>query len=142
MQGGASLIRCNDKRKLLGELVVYRILSLILILDCIPRVLQLPQDAPFVFRLAAPFKSSDDVVTECLQSSLAGIGKLSRHLSKAQYVVEHKQRDVDEWKTDIVSLAADLSNGIILCKLVSLLFGNVRCHPLISTVLLPPVPEE
>ena len=134
MQGGASLIRCNDKRKLLAELIVYRILSLILLLDRIPHHLQLPQDAPFIFRLSAPCKSSEEVVAECLQSSLAGIGKLSRLLSKAHYLVDHKQRDVDEWKTDVVCLAADLSNGILLCKLVSLLFGTV-CSSL--PLLLP-----
>lgn len=129
MQGGASLIRCADKKKLLSELVIYRILCLVILLDRIPKHMQLPQEAPFIFRLAATLKSSEDVLNDCLQCSLAGIGKLSRHLSKASYAVDLKQRDVDEWKTDVVSLAADLSNGIVLCKLVTVLFGTVCLGP-------------
>jgi hypothetical protein len=129
MQGGASLLRCADKKKLLSELVIYRILCLVIVLDRVPKQMQLPQEAPFIFRLSATLKSSEDILNDCLQCSLAGIGKLSRHLSKASYVVDLKQRDVDEWKTDVVSLAADLSNGIVLCKLVTVLFGSVCLGP-------------
>lgn len=87
--------------------------------------MQLPQDAPFLFRLNSTCKASEDVAAECLQSSLAGIGKLSRHLIKAGYVVDHRQRDVDEWPMQVVKIGPDLSNGIILCKLVSMLFDGV-----------------
>jgi hypothetical protein len=127
MQGGASLARRPHKRQELAQLVIYRILLLVLLLDRVPRHMQLPQDAPFLFRLNSACKSSEEVTAECLQSSLAGIGKLSRHLTKAGYVVDHRQRDVDEWPMQVAKMGPDLSNGIILCKLVSVLFdGTVR----------------
>jgi hypothetical protein len=126
MQGGPSALRSTDKGKLLAELVLYRILCLVRLLDSVPRHMQLPQEAPFIFRLNAPHKSSEELLIDCLQASLSGIGKLSRHLARASYVVDHRQRDVDEWTMDVTSLGSDLSNGVVLCKLVSVLFGTVR----------------
>ena len=105
--------------------MLYRILALVLLLDNIPKHVRLPQNAPFIFRLSAPCKSSEQVLMECLHPNLAGLGKLSRTLSKLGYEVQHKQRDVDEWTTDIKKLASDLSNGIVLCKLISLTCGTV-----------------
>jgi hypothetical protein len=78
----------------------------------------------------ADCKSSEKVLLDCLHASLSGVGKLSKHLAKMHYTVELKQRDVDEWPMVVNSMASDLSNGIILCKLVSLLLGEVctLCH--------------
>lgn len=129
-QGGATLGRKPHKRGALGQLVIHRILLLVLLLDRAPRHLQLPQDAPFLFRLSAACKSSEAVLTECLQASLAGIGKLSKHLCKLGYIVDHRQTDVDEWPMQVSALGPDVSNGIVLCKLTSVLFPeNVRRAP-------------
>ena len=129
VQGGASLARRPHKRAALGQLLIHRLLLLILLLDRAPRHLQLPQDAPFLFRLAAPCKSSEAVLTECLQASLAGIGRLSKHLAKLGYAVEHCQTDVDEWPMQVAALGPDLSNGIVLCKLTSVLFPELARRP-------------
>jgi hypothetical protein len=126
LQGGASLIRRGDRKEYLSQLVIYRILTLVILLDRIPFVMQLPQQAPFIFRLGAECKSSEAVLMECLHGSLRGVGKLSKHLSKMHYEVSFKQRDVDEWPMTVSSLGTDLSNGIILCKLVTVLLGQVR----------------
>lgn len=125
MQGGASLVRRNDRKELLAQLVIYRVLTLVIILDRIPALMQLPQQAPFLFRLGAPLKSSEDVLTACLHGSLSGIGSLPKQLAKMHYTVSFKQRDIDEWPMLVSSLGTDLSNGIILCKLISLLLGEV-----------------
>lgn len=125
MQGGASLVRRNDRKELLAQLVIYRVLTLVIILDRVPALMQLPQQAPFLFRLGAPLKSSEDVLTACLHGSLSGIGNLPRQLAKMHYTVSFKQRDIDEWPMLVSSLGTDLSNGIILCKLISLLLGEV-----------------
>lgn len=97
-----------------------------MLLDRVPRHMLLPQQAPFLFRMGAQGKSSDAVLTACLQSSLCGIGKLDKYLGKLCYRVDYVQRDVDEWPMSVSSISHDLANGIILCKLVSLLFGEVR----------------
>jgi abnormal spindle-like microcephaly-associated protein len=115
----------DDKRALLSQVVIYRILTLVIILDRVPKHMQLPQEAPFIFRMNAECKSSEHVLMDCLHSSLSGIGKLSRYLAKLRYTVDLVQRDVDEWPLTVSAISQDLSNGIILCKLVSVLFGEV-----------------
>lgn len=125
LQGGSSLIRRSDRKELLAQLVIYRVLTLVIILDRVPTQMQLPQQAPFLFRLGAPLKSSVEVLTACLHGSLSGIGNLPRQLAKMHYIVSFKQRDIDEWPMLVSSLGPDLSNGIILCKLISLLLGEV-----------------
>jgi abnormal spindle-like microcephaly-associated protein len=115
----------DDKRALLSQVVIYRILTLVIILDRVPKHMQLPQEAPFIFRMNAECKSSEQVLMDCLHSSLSGIGKLSRYLAKLRYAVDLVQRDVDEWPLTVSAISQDLSNGIILCKLVSVLFGEV-----------------
>jgi hypothetical protein len=119
------MLQRGDKRALLSQIVIYRVLSLVIILDRVPKHMQLPQQAPFVFRMNAVCKSSEQILMDCLHSSLSGIGKLSRYLAKFRYTVDLVQRDVDEWPLTVSSIAHDLSNGIILCKLVSVLFGQV-----------------
>lgn len=132
VQGGASLLRRGDRRELLSQLVIYRVLTLVIILDRIPSKMQLPQQAPFLFRLGSECKSSESVLMEVLHSSLSGVGKLSKHLAKMHYEVHFTQRDVDEWPMSISSLGTDLSNGIIVCKLVTLLLGQVGVFPLLQ----------
>ena len=105
--------------------MIYRVLTLVILLDRIPAKMQLPQQAPFLFRLGSECKSSEAVLMEVLHASLSGVGKLSKHLGKMHYEVSFKQRDVDEWPMSVSSLGTDLSNGIILCKLVTLLLGQV-----------------
>jgi hypothetical protein len=130
VQGGASIVRRGDRKELLSQLVIYRVLTLVILLDRIPSKMQLPQQAPFLFRLSSECKSSEAVLMEVLHASLSGVGKLTKHLAKMHYEVHFKQRDVDEWPMSVASLGTDLSNGIILCKLVTVLLDQVgfcRC---------------
>lgn len=45
------------------------------------------------------------------------------------------QRDVDEYPMHVDALARDLSNGVILCKLVSVLFHTVRLRLAAPSIL-------
>ena len=126
VQGGASSLTRKDKHDALAQLVLYRVLSLVILLDRVPSVVRIPHDAPFIFRLNASVKSSERIIMDCLLGSLRGMGDPLRHLKKMQYVVSFEQRDVDEYPMVVYQLAQGLSNGIILCKLITLLFKQVR----------------
>lgn len=85
VQGGASMRDRAAKRDLLSHLVLYRILSLAILLDRMPQHCAMPSDAPFVFRLGGTVKSTEALIMGCLHDSLKGMGHLVKHLDKLKY---------------------------------------------------------
>jgi abnormal spindle-like microcephaly-associated protein len=78
------------------------------------------------------------VILYLFQTGLWGEGSLLRHLKPYQYTLSHEQSPLNELNFDVVTLPADLRDGLRLCKLTEILTGMRLNYPgLAATVGIP-----
>ncbi|KAL4423889.1 hypothetical protein ABPG75_001190 [Micractinium tetrahymenae] len=108
----------------LARLVLKRFLLLAALLDRAVALPSLPGAAPLLFRVDSKIKGSAQVVTELLQSRLAGEGDVLRTLGRLGYKLAYVQDPRRELNFEVANLATDLRDGLRLCKLAELLTGK------------------
>ena len=74
-----------------------------------------------LFRKAAAYKASPAVLVEFGSQFLAAEGNIVRHLRLFGFEVTYTQGLLEEWDFHVASLASDLRDGVLLCRLAEVL---------------------
>ncbi|KAA6419435.1 MAG: abnormal spindle-like microcephaly-associated protein [Trebouxia sp. A1-2] len=113
----------------LGQVVLKRFLLLVLLLDRAALSDKVPSSAPPLFKRDGLCKKSSQVVTTLLNGRMFGEGNMMRHLSQLTYKLLYTQDPLAEFDFSLVSMSADLKDGLRLCKLAEALTGQQNVMP-------------
>ncbi|DBB17480.1 TPA: hypothetical protein ACH3X3_014500 [Trebouxia sp. C0006] len=113
----------------LGQVVLKRFLLLVLLLDRAALSDKVPGSAPLLFKRDGLCKKSSQVVTTLLSGRMFGEGDMMRHLFQLTYKLLYNQDPLAEFDFSLVSMSADLKDGLRLCKLAEALTGQQNVMP-------------
>lgn len=102
----------------LGQRTILRSFMLILLLD---KAKHAKTISSRLFLPTSPHKSSVSVVNALTRMLLPSVGDVHRALRHLDYVVDHEQHPLQEYRYRILNLATDLRDGVRLTHLVDLL---------------------
>ena len=102
------------------KIILRRVLALIVLLDAAKQCTLLKSD-PCLFVPNVAVRSSKEMVQEfCKLAISGGVGDINKHLGTLGIVLHHKQTPLHEYNFAVTNLAADMRDGVRLCKLVDL----------------------
>ncbi|XP_012254838.2 protein abnormal spindle [Athalia rosae] len=79
---------------------------------------------PCLFHKQAEHKESRRILLKFSQELLSGVGDITRVLKPYGYVLNHRQKELDEYNYAINNLSLDLRDGVRLCRVMELITGK------------------
>ena len=119
----------------MGTFTLSRFLRLVYLLD-VAKQRNILDNGPCLFLADGEVKSSRDMVLAFSKEYLSGEGDVTRHLGMLGYRVTYVQKLLDEFDFRVTNLAADLHNGVRLCRLVEVLTTDME-HSITSKSRFP-----
>ncbi|KAG7355751.1 IQ calmodulin-binding motif-containing protein [Nitzschia inconspicua] len=97
-------------------LVLSRLMILVFFLD-MAKSENLLDNVPRLFAVSSEVKSSGDILAAICRACLSAEGDVVKHLSRIGLKVVYRQDPVDEVNFEILNLATDLRDGVLLTRL-------------------------
>uniref|UniRef100_A0A0N5ABA0 Calponin-homology (CH) domain-containing protein n=1 Tax=Syphacia muris TaxID=451379 RepID=A0A0N5ABA0_9BILA len=110
-------------REELGRNFQSKFYRLLYSVDCTKSEARFSKQTPNVFLSESSFKNIEDVVNVLQKEILSGAVNASKLLSRIGVGVKYRQGFLDEYHYFVKDLYTDLSDGVILCRLIEVVYN-------------------